>query len=81
MRSTIIEALKNVRELTILKVGHGHWKIECLYRNRRIKTTTTNSQAIDDYNSDHYETRDGKNRRKMGYDALISEAVRANKKK
>lgn len=65
-----------MKNLTIKFNGYGHWKIECDYRGKRISTVTTNSQAIDDYNSDESE-RDGRVLRKIrGYKTLIAEIKR-----
>jgi hypothetical protein len=77
MKATIKQAIRNERNLTVLKTGYGHWKIECDYRGKRISTTTTNSIAVDNWNSDHFE-RDqyGCNRIKTGYQDLCSEIIR-----
>ena len=79
MKATIKQAESNERNLSIRMTSYGHWKIECDFRNKRISTVTTNSSAIDDFNSEFGE-KDccGYNRRKQGYESLINEIIRKN---
>ncbi len=78
MKTTITQAEKNERNLTVLMSGYGHWKISCDYRGRRISALTTNSMAVDDFNSEFSEKYNGRNRRKQGYEDLINEIIRSN---
>jgi hypothetical protein len=79
MKTSISNAERNERNLTITKTGYGHWKISCDYRGKRISTVTTNSMAVDNFNSEFGE-KDGRgfNRRKEGYQDLINEIIRNN---
>lgn len=52
MTATIKQAENNEINLSIRMTGYGHWKIECDYRNKRISATTTNSIAVDNFNSE-----------------------------
>ncbi len=72
-----MKAINNDRNLTIKLTGYGHWKIKCEYKNKIIGCITTNSSAIDDFNSEHWEV---KNRRKGGYESLINEIITKNGK-
>lgn len=47
-------------------------------RNLTIRTVTTNSSAIDDFNSEFGDKVDGRNRRKVGYESLCNEIIRTN---
>ena len=78
MKATILQAHSNDRNLTILPSGYGHWKISCDYRGKQIHAITTNSVAIDNFNSDPFEKKDGRNRVKEGYQDLINEIIRKN---
>ena len=78
MRATIKQAEYNERNLSIKMTGYGHWRIECDYRNKRISATTTNSIAVDDFNSEFGDKQDGVNRRKAGYESLINEIINKN---
>lgn len=78
MKATIKQAEQNERNLSIKMTSYGHWKIECEYRGKRISTVTTNSIAIDNFNAEFDEKMDGRNRRKEGYQDLISEIIRAH---
>jgi hypothetical protein len=76
MRATIDQAEKNERNLSITKTGYGHWRIECDYRGKRIGTVTTDSQSVDDFNSEFGEKDpDGFNRRKQGYQMLVNRII------
>ncbi len=59
-------------------VSYGHWKISMEKYGKVISTVTTNSQAIDDYNSDPDEKVGKKFRKKQGHDILKSEILDAN---
>ena len=78
MKATISQAESNARNLEIRMTGYGHWRITCDYQGRRIGATTTNSIAVDDFNSEFGEKQDGCNRRKSGYESLVNEIIRAN---
>lgn len=78
MKSTIKQAERNERNLHITFRGHGHWRVFMDYRGKRISATTNNSEAVDNFNSDIEEKKDGKNRRKLGYDHLCNEIIRKN---
>lgn len=80
MRTSVKEAENNERVLTISPSGHGHWRIACTFKGRRYSTVTTNSVAVDHFNSERGEKYDGKNRVKMGYEDLVNEILRANGK-
>lgn len=78
MKATIKQAENNERNLTIRQTGYGHWRISMDYRGKTISTVTTNSTAIDNFNSEFGEKIDGCNRRKSGYESLCNEIIRAN---
>lgn len=79
MKTTIKQAEKNKNDLQINPTNYGHWRISCLYRNKRISTITTDSQAIDDYYSDSGEKNiHNQNRIKLGYECLINEIIKDN---
>lgn len=78
MKATISQAEQNERNLSIRMTGYGHWKVECDFRGKRISTTTTNSIAVDNFNSEFGEKQEGRNRRKEGYEDLINEIIREN---
>lgn len=64
--------------LKIEKTGYGHWKITTTHYNKVISCITTNSTAIDDYNSYDWE-RDKEGLRKLrGYRRLREEIIRKN---
>jgi len=69
-----------MKTIKIQKTGHGHWKISMEYRNKTISTTTTNSMAVDDFNSDIDEKKGRQLRWKAGHEELKREIIRANKK-
>ena len=79
MKVTISQAERNERNLTVRMTGYGHWRVECDYRGKRISTVTTNSMAVDDFNSDSGDKdQHGRNRIKQGYESLCSEIIRSN---
>lgn len=78
MKATIKQAENNERNLTIKMAGYGHWRVSMDYRGKTISTVTTNSMAVDDFNSEFGEKKHGYNRRKSGYEALCNEIIRAN---
>ncbi len=78
MRATIKQAEQNQRNLLIMSTGRGHYRIECDYRGKRIYTITTNTMAIDDFNSEFGEKMDGRNRMKEGYECLVNTIIRDN---
>ena len=69
----------NERGLRIEKTGYGHWKASCIYRGKRISTVTTDSVAVDLWNSDEDDKKQGQNAVRLGYNSLIWQIVRANK--
>ena len=80
MRTTIKEAEANKRALSIEYTGYGHYKISADIRGKRLSCTTTNSRAIDDWNSEAGEKceRTLENRKKRGYEQLLDEIIAAN---
>ena len=80
MRTSIKEAETNARELDIQDLGNGFFKITATIRNKRKFTKTTNSRAIDDWNSQEGEIceRTLENRKKRGYTELLEEIQAAN---
>lgn len=78
MKATIKQAENNERNLTIKMTGYGHWRVSMDYRGKTISTVTNNSIAVDDFNSEFGEKKDGCNRRKVGYESLCNEIIRAN---
>lgn len=78
MKATIKEASQNKRNLHIVFRGYGHWRVFMDYRGKRISTITTNSEAVDNFNSDIDEKKDGQNRIKLGYEHLCHEIIRKN---
>lgn len=70
-----------MRDLKIKHVFYGHWEISILFRGKEYKKVTTNSQAIDDYNSDDLE-KDGRElRKKRGFKDLRNEVIIAHQLK
>jgi hypothetical protein len=66
-------------DLRILPAGYGHWKIQTTYRGKVISCTTTDSMAIDDFNSEPDE-KDGRQlRHRRGYNSLRDECIQKNK--
>lgn len=78
MKATVLQAETNERNLSIMSTGRGHYRIECDYRGKRISAITTNTMAIDNFNSEHGEKKDGRNRMKEGYEDLCNEIIRKN---
>lgn len=80
MRTSIKEAETNARGLDIEYVGYGSFKITATIRNKRKSCTTTNSRAIDDWNSQEGEICEKtlENRKKRGYTELLEEIQAAN---
>ena len=73
MKATILEAQRNVRNLSVIPSGHGFWKIECDFYNRRYSFITADSRAVDNFNSEFWQkTPSGHNRRLQGYLSLCS---------
>ena len=66
--------------LEIRQTGYGHCRITTDYYGRQISTITTNSMAIDDYNSDYYEKEGKELIKKRGYNSLRNEIIRNYKK-
>ncbi len=82
MKATIKQAEKNERDLSIEFNGYGHFKIGCEYKGKRIYTTSTDSEAVDNFKSEFGEKNHwGRNARKSGYVTLINEIIEANKKR
>lgn len=78
MKATIKQAENNERNLTIKMTGYGHWRVSMDYRGKTISTVTTNSTAVDNFNSEFGDKVDGRNRRKVGYESLCNEIIRTN---
>ncbi len=70
-----------MRDLKITFTGYGHWEISIVFRGKEYKKVTTNSQAIDDYNSDDLEKDGLKLRKKRGFKDLRNEVIRAHQLK
>lgn len=66
-------------DITIQLQSHGHWKISIEKYGKTLSTITTNSRAIDDYNSDPDEKIGKKFRKKQGHQILKEEILDANK--
>jgi hypothetical protein len=67
-------------DLSILPAGYGHWKITTTYYGKTITCITTDSMAVDDYNSVEGERNLYRQlRTKAGYEALRSECISKNK--
>lgn len=81
MKATIKEAENNARYLRIQFNGYGHYKIEADIRGKRKSCITTDSRAVDDFNSEFGEKdeRTKENLRKRGYETLINEIIYSNK--
>jgi hypothetical protein len=62
--------------LDIKQTGYGHWRITTVHYNKEISCITTNSKAIDAYNSGDYSP---KSRVNSGYRELRNEIIRKNK--
>jgi len=69
-----------MKTINIQQTGYGHWKISMEYRNKIISTTTTNSMAVDDFNSSIDEKIGRKLRWKDGYETLKTELIMSNSK-
>ena len=65
-------------DITVKFQSYGHWKISIEKYGKILSTVTTNSQAIDDYNSDPDEKIGKKFRKKQGYQILKEEILDAN---
>jgi hypothetical protein len=78
MKATILQAEKNQRNLSIISTGRGHYRIQFDYKGKTISAVTTNTMAIDNFNSDVFEKMDGRNRMKEGYEDLCNEIIRKN---
>ena len=79
MEATIKQAEDNVRNLIIKKSSYGHWIITCEFRGKRYSSITTNSMAVDDFNSEFGEKDEwNKNKRLQGYTYLCSEIIFKN---
>ena len=74
VKISVISGL-NKPYLRVSPSGHGHYKIESVYYNRKITCITTNMQAVDNYQSE-----DGDKRIAKGYKSLRNEVIRKNKK-
>lgn len=68
-----------MKTISIKKTGYGHWLISMEYRKKVIRTTTTNSMAVDDFNSDIDEKQGRRLRWKAGYTQLRKELILKNK--
>ena len=68
-----------MKTISIKKTSYGHWLISMEYRKKVIRTTTTNSMAVDDFNSSIDEKQGRKLRWKAGYEQLKAELILKNK--
>lgn len=75
MNATIKEVRQNKHNLSVRPSGYGHWRISCDYYGKTISCVTTDSEAVDDYNSDWDDKKDGANRMKMGYLTLVNTVI------
>lgn len=65
-------------KIEVKQTWYGHWRVSMQYRGKQLSAITTNSMAIDDYNSDEDE-KDGRIlRKKRGYEYLKAEILRKN---
>lgn len=81
MKATIQQAIRNERSLSVANVSYGHWRIMANHRGKRYHATTTNSEAVDDWHSEPWETDPNnynRNRKKAGYETLINEIIKKN---
>lgn len=69
-----------MKTISVKKTGYGHWKISMEYRNKTISTTTTNSMAVDDFNSSIDEKQGRRLRWKAGHEQLKQEIILANRR-
>ena len=76
MRATIKQAETNERNLVIKFAGYGQYTLSIEYYGKVISCHSTNSIAVDDYNSNEGEKKDGCNRIKTGYVSLCNEVIR-----
>jgi len=67
-----------MKTIHIQQKGYGHWKISMEYRNRIISCVTTDSMAVDDFNSSIDEKQGRKLRWKAGYEQLKRELIMSN---
>lgn len=74
----IIETGIKMKTIHIQKTGYGHWLISMEYRKKIIRTTTTDSMAVDDFNSPIDEKQGRKLRWKAGYEQLRAELIMKN---
>jgi hypothetical protein len=75
---TIKQAELNEKNIRIKQTGYGHWQVSADYYGKRRTIVTTDSEAIDNFNSEFGEKKDGCNRRKQGYATLLSYIKRAS---
>lgn len=66
-------------DIRIQQKGYGHWRVTTTYYGKEINCTTTDSTAIDDWNSDEYEKCGRELRKLRGYRKLRYYCIRANK--
>jgi hypothetical protein len=67
--------------VSIVKTGHGHWRVTFKYAGKDISCTTTNALAVDAMALHEWERRRGAcgySTCKQGYMALYDECKRAN---
>jgi hypothetical protein len=78
MNITLRSAKSNKHNLKIKMSGYGHWLLSMTYRKKTIYCTTTDSEAIDDYNCDEFEKKDRRFRLLSGYSILVHELILKN---
>lgn len=70
---------KSTNYIRIEHAGYGHKKITIEYYGKEISCVTNNMSAVDDYNSEEGERKDGRLRTNTGYRILRSEVIRSHK--
>ena len=66
--------MDRIHGIQVIFTGYGHWRVITNHYNKIIDAVTTNSRAVDDYNSDEEK------RKNRGYKALRQEVIRKNKR-
>lgn len=86
MKATVQQAKTNYHQLKVTDLGNDRFHIECVH-NKKIKSTITKDyKAVDDWRSDPEEQKKQVaappvNRKKVGYEKLINEILKASFKR
>lgn len=73
MSYTIKQSQTNHHSLNIRFLSYGHWEISAVIRGKLKKCVTTDSIAVDNYNSDTWELNSHKkNIKYLGYVTLLN---------